>query len=179
MSSNSFIRFWNEVNLVLPADPGQEIQTYTIQPADWGNGGNASFMGIRFPWLENPTETNPTVGVHPESNFLIKRYRFNFLGCQGLRPASSDSYSNGLQMQMGRQVQNQGGLLFPFVQAGDWDDVDLNWIVIPGLSQNFLSPQFLASAISIDTTNLQDIYYGRNIKLLFEIEGKATLATGI
>jgi hypothetical protein len=176
MSGNPFIRFWNSASLVLPATPGTELQNYTIQPTDWGwGGGNSPFMGIRFPWLESPFQANPDVGLDPESNFNITRYRYIFLGAQGLRPANSNPYVNGLQIQFGREVQNQGGLLFPFVQAGEWEEIDIKWNAIAGLSSQFLTPNIMPSQIIIDTTNLQDIYYGRTIALLFELEGRGAL----
>lgn len=175
----SYIRFWNVANLTLPASPGDVNTNFTIQPTDWGNSGNSEYMGIRFPWISEATQTNPDIGIGPESSFQITRYRFVVIGAQGLRAGVYNPYINGLQMQMGREVQRQGGLLFPMVQVGEWEDVDILWKASEATARDYFVPQHLASQISFDTTNLQDIYYGRPIKLLFEIEGHGSLVEGV
>jgi hypothetical protein len=167
----SSLRFFASYPFTLPSSPGVANTEISMAPNLFDGG---PFMGMSIPIYQGPNDVNPTFGCSNESNLRLKAYRISFLGAAGLRPSPIDPESNpnGFNIITAGRYAEQGNQIFiPFTSSGDWQTLDKTYIVKADEPLNIQKvPQMFFSVVHVDTRNLQDIYYGSEIRVLIELD---------
>lgn len=168
----STIRFFWFSEDVLPAAPGAIDSPWLgVVPLAWAGIVNPMYFEP-----EHSTAT-PTVGCSTEGNVVIKRYRYYFQGVQGILPGLKTGgpgihLLSHFDVGFGRGEYGTGVLLarsFSLGQPYEWNEVN-EVLEIQPLTTPLIRPKFSASDITLDTRNLAAVYYGVNVRFVFEVD---------
>lgn len=174
----SSIRFMATQDFILPGSPGSSATVVTLPAASWDGG---VFMGMEMPLTQAPVNYNPPTGCADESQVHISKYRISFLGAKDLRPANTGIIPsiNSLVFSLGRFVEKGVGigvfqLLLPFTST-EWESADM-FLMVDSVTQTpYRTPKLVDSQLTIDTRNLQSVYYGSHVRVLLEIQAECIL----
>jgi hypothetical protein len=176
VEKNMSVKFSATQAIMLPASGAAAASTPFVLPSTaWDVG---KYMGIEMPTYVPPSSSPLTLGCDPNSGFHLSRYRISFLGAKELRPANQPGLYNGIQFALDGRSRSlaliSNGVSVPFVSS-DWEDLDMMFQIVSTQTQ-VTTPRMLdVTTLYIDTRNLQSVYYGSQVRVLFELEGECVL----
>lgn len=163
------ITFYNVLEGVLPASPGAALSTINLSsPVGYGD-----YFGIFSPQKISPAAAPLALGCSDNSNALITRYKYDFIGATGARPGLITEPISLEIGWVGRTVSNSALPVLPFVDD-QWQDISLEFKkVVPFIAPSKTPSLFPGpKQIDLDTRNLLPGYYGSTfyMRIILNVE---------
>ncbi len=165
--------FFNDYTFNLPATPGDSntIPVFDSAPA---------WYGFLSPHYRAPSLTNPDLGCSDDSNIQLVSYRYTFIGALGLRPGVTAS-NNGFRISMNRKDStspNPVSIALPFTESENWIPFESFLQLVESFEPYKTPANASGGFLSLDTRNLQSLYYGQEVIMRVEIKAICSLTPG-